>query len=161
MTDAKAAAVAVVGAMPAQRAAWRLRAAALSTAGRSEPATTPVAGVMEGLEDKVRQAAARRWRQRAGQRGSAIVNITNGRTRGRSHRFESVGRAWQLLRIGGCYTPFRQPWLEGQCAEGSSSASRAGIDALLACVTALASTARWHGRWRGLGRSWADVAESR
>ena len=142
MADAKAAAASTIGAVPTRRAAWRLRAAVLSTTGRSEPATMLFASGVASLEHQVRQVAAWRWRQRAGQRGSAIMRIAYGPTRGRSHRSESVGRTWRLLRIGGCCTPFRPPRLQVQCAEGSSSASRAWIDAALACVTALAPVAR-------------------
>ena len=107
MADAKAAPASTIEAVPTRRAAWRLRAAALSTTGRSEPAVVPFAGGMAGLEHQVRQAAPWQWRQRAGQWGSAIVRVADGPTRGRSHRFESVGRAWRLLRIGGCRTRAR------------------------------------------------------
>jgi hypothetical protein len=142
MADANLAAASIIGAEPTRRAAWWLHAAALSTVGRSEPATVLFAGGAASLEHQVRQAAPWQWRQRAGQWGSAIVRVADGPTRGRSHIFESVGRAWRLLRIGGSRTCTAVAMTRCGCAEGSSSASRAWIEAPLACVTALASMAR-------------------
>ena len=107
MAMAMAAAAAFIRVPRTPWAAWQQRAAASSSAGRSEPTTMPVTGSVAGVVRQWRAAAARQRQQLIGRRDRAIFGLS-GEVLGLSPGgLRCAANAQRHRRFGHCGECFR------------------------------------------------------